>query len=124
MAKNRIGSNPLDSLIPDPQSGKGARQQDSEPESRNDVETERQNTSKTVSQPGGKMGASSEADKVKATFYLPSDVEADLERAWLQLRRLTGRKVSKSDLVAAALRALVEDVEAKGERSGFAKRLR
>lgn len=124
MPKNRIGSNPLDSLIPNPQAGKEARGQDSETASRKDVETEKQNASKTAKKRDSKPEVEAEADKVKATFYLPADVEADLEHVWLQLRRLTGRKVSKSDLVAVALRALVEDVEQKGERSSYTKRLR
>lgn len=116
MAKQRIGSNPLDSLIPDPQAGKEAEHQDGK--------TGKQNTSKTVKQQGGKDESDMEAEKVKATYYLPADVEAELESVWLQLRRLTGRKVSKSEIVTEALRALAADVEQKGERSSYAKRLR
>ena len=39
----------------------------------------------------------------KATFYLPGDILADLESAWLT-RRAEGDKTSKSQMVAEAMR--------------------
>lgn len=42
-------------------------------------------------------------EKEKATFYLPVDVLQDLESVWHDVRRLTHRKIKKSDIVSIAL---------------------
>lgn len=110
MSKSRIGSNPLDSIIP-PGGENAESQRAGEPAS--------QHTSKTHSDQPGEAG-----QKVKATFYLAPEVEEALEATWMQLRRITGRKVSKSELVEAALKALASDVAQKGARSPFVRDLR
>lgn len=121
MAKSRIGQNPLDSLIPDPETSKPESRHTGEASGDSGAETESRNTGSTASRQSGKA---SEAEKVKATFYLDPAAEAELEAVWLRLRRLTGRKVSKSEIVETALRYLAGDVEEKGEKSRFAKALK
>jgi hypothetical protein len=42
-------------------------------------------------------------EKEKATFYLPVDVLEDLENVWHDVRKVTHRKIKKSDIVSIAL---------------------
>lgn len=116
MAKKRIGDNPLDSLIPRPES---QDQTERELEGPNDSKTANLNDSKTLNQ----QEPTSAPEKVKVTYYLEPDDEVLMERAWLELRRLSGRKVSKSELVGAALRRAAEDLKTRGASSWIAKAL-
>ena len=118
MAKKRIGENPLDSLIPSNASGEGRGEGGSsmEVKSQNDEKTSKQNASKTVSR-------QTVPEKVKVTYYIEPDDEEVLERAWMELRRLSGRKVSKSEVVAAALRQVGLELAARGAASSIAKAL-
>lgn len=116
MAKKRIGDNPLDSLIPRPES---RNRTEREVEAPDDSKTLNLNDSKTLNQ----QEFAPAPEKVKVTYYLEPDDEALMERAWLELRRLSRRKVSKSELVGAALRRAAEDLEARGASSWIAKAL-
>ena len=50
--------------------------------------------------------------KEKATFYLPIEVLDQLESIWHDLRRVTHRKIKKSDIVSIALQNAAEDFKA------------
>jgi hypothetical protein len=114
MAKKRIGDNPLDSIIPE-QVETGQKESG---------KPEKQKASKTTNGQGGLPSTeSSPTEKVKATYYLEADVEASLERAWLELRRLKGRKVSKSEIIEAAVRQVVQDLDQGGTKSRIAQAL-
>lgn len=118
MPKNRIGDNPLDSLMPSEEESE--KQQGGKPERPKDDEPENQNTSKTEKQTSGKTSSK----KVKATYYMQEGTEQDLERAWLELRRMTGRKVSKSEIVETAIQHATRDLDEEGEGSRIANALR
>ena len=51
-------------------------------------------------------------EKEKATFYLPVDVLEDLENVWHDVRRLTHRKIKKSEIVAIALQSTADEFKA------------
>ena len=137
MAKKRIGENPLDSLIPPAESvsgegegGGGAvktpNQQNSTTAKQDAGKTVEPQNSKEASRQGGNLPDqedTSSSKKVKVTYYFEAGDEALLERAWVELRRLSGRRVSKSEIVAAALRGAVADLDARGSASGIAKAL-
>lgn len=108
MSKKRIGENPLDSLIPEDAA-----------EKRRSNTTERPNTSKTEKPNSGKNSE----EKVKATYYMATGTEQRLEAAWMKLRRMTGRKVSKSEIVEAAIRRAVQELDDRGDESELMKRL-
>ena len=60
--------------------------------------------------------------KVKATYYLSQEAIDALEDAQYRLRRLAGEnraRVSKSLIVELAVKMVLEDVEAKGDKSRF-----
>ena len=71
------------------------------------------------------QGRGEEVEKQKATFYLSETALADLENAWMSLRSLKRGKgsVSKSGIVEAALRAALDEYEAKGKNSVLAQAL-
>ncbi len=52
------------------------------------------------------------ADKEKATFYLPIEVLDQLEGVWHDLRRVTRRKIKKSDIVSIALQNAADEFKA------------
>ncbi|MBI1730667.1 hypothetical protein HY229_07265 [Candidatus Acetothermia bacterium] len=52
------------------------------------------------------------APKEKATFYLPIEVLDELESLWHDLRRVTHRKIKKSDIVSIALQNAAEEFKA------------
>jgi hypothetical protein len=52
------------------------------------------------------------APKEKATFYLPIEVLDELESVWHDLRRVTHRKIKKSDIVSIALQNAAEEFRA------------
>lgn len=67
-------------------------------------------------------------EKVKATFYLSSEVVEALETGWIQLRQLTPKdrrgQVSKSLIVELAVQEALEDLVSKKERSSLARKAR
>ena len=98
-----VASKPQDSGIPE-------RHQDSIPGKQEDVETAYQ----------------SNAEKVKATFYLTQEAVDALDEAWYRLRRLskTNRgRVSKSAIVDIAVHMALGELEAKGTESQLASKM-
>lgn len=61
--------------------------------------------------------------KTKVTFYLPVGLELDIEDARAQLRRLTGKKITKSDIATAALMVVFADLAERGKESSIANLL-
>lgn len=55
--------------------------------------------------------------KIGNTYYLTQETSYQLEEAKLQLRRLTESKVSKSDIIEAALILAMEELSTRGGRS-------
>lgn len=86
------------------------------PESKKTIKPEGRKTSEPAYQP---LDLST-TDKEKATYNLPSSVVAALDEVWMEARRATGKKVSKSDIVALALDGVIRDVRAwkAGETKG------
>ncbi len=58
----------------------------------------------------------------KATFYFPPEILQKLDKTWLEFRR-TNKDVKKSDLVATALSAALEEHAANPKSSVLAERL-
>ena len=50
-----------------------------------------------------------EVEKEKAGFYLQENITEALEFVWFKTRSITGKKVSKSDIVNIALKKLIKD---------------
>ncbi|PTD94917.1 hypothetical protein C9439_00030 [archaeon SCG-AAA382B04] len=50
-----------------------------------------------------------EVEKEKAGFYLQENITEELEYVWFKTRSITGKKVSKSDIVNLALKKLIEE---------------
>ena len=88
---------------------KTPKQPDGVPEEQQDSETASPLAGTTVGQQTGQT--------VKATFYLDSSTTLALDYAWLQLRALAGRKISRSGIVEAALRAALIDLQKRGPES-------
>lgn len=61
--------------------------------------------------------------KVQATYYMQEETEQDLERAWIKLRRMTGRKVSRSEIVETAIQHATRDLDEEGGESRIASTL-
>ena len=79
-----------------------------------------------VYQQDGRMSESSDAEKVKATFYLSQEAVDALEEVWYRLRRLAKAekgKVSKSAIVALAVLRTLEELETEGGESHLAGKL-
>ena len=51
------------------------------------------------------------AKPVKFTFYFSPETLEALEEAWFELRRRTGRRISKSEIVDRVVRASVQDID-------------
>lgn len=56
-------------------------------------------------------GTSAGSKPVKFTFYFSPDTLTALEEAWFELRRRTGRKISKSEIVDRVVRESVQDID-------------
>lgn len=74
-----------------------------------DSTTERQQDSKTE-----------KPQKVKNTFHITQETTWRLEDAQLELRRSTGEKLSKSEIIEAALILALNEYEAKKDNSQIA----
>jgi len=57
-------------------------------------------------------GSPEKIEKDKATFYLPLDVLEDLEELWHDVRRLTHKKIKKSEIVSIALQHASDEFRA------------
>jgi len=101
---------------------------DSKPEVKPTIKPVRQKASplKDKDQIAGKEQEEAPGDKVKATYYISSEVVEALEEGWIQLRRLTPKdhrsQISKSLIVELALQIALEELESKGSKSLLAKK--
>lgn len=60
------------------------------------------------------------AQKIKNTYHITQETTWRLEDAQLQLRRSTGEKLSKSEIIEAALILALDEYEEKKEASRIA----
>ena len=107
---------------------------DSKPELQPTSKPVRKSTGKTVSKPTSKPVSQKKAEpqepaeKVKATYYLDTEVVEALEEGWMELRKLADKKdrgqISKSLIVELALQLALEDLEKRGADSSLAKKCR
>ncbi len=67
-----------------------------------------------------KPAKSEEPPKVKNTYYLTTDTDQRLEYARVTLRRITGKKISKSDIIDAALQSAIGELETRESESHLA----
>ena len=67
-----------------------------------------------------KPSKSEEAPKVKNTYYLTLATDQRLEFARVQLRQITGKKVSKSDIIEAALQSALDELQTRDSDSHLA----
>jgi len=81
--------------------------------------TTRRRVSRSASAPSGR-----ERHDEKITVYLSPEELFDLEQARLSLRGDMGLAVDRGRIVREALAVIVADLEAKGESSILARRLR
>lgn len=61
--------------------------------------------------------------KEKVTFNLPVSLLRQLEEVWMQMRRSSAKKISKTSLVEAALQQAFSELEKQKEHSFFYKKL-
>ena len=65
-------------------------------------------------------------EKIKATFYISSEISERLETGWIQLRGLTPKDqrgdISKSLIVEKALQEVLTDLEKRGKDSLLANK--
>ena len=103
------------------------------PEYHNDSKPELQPTSKPVRKPTSKPVSQKKpeaqpAEKVKATFYLDTEIVETLEEGWMELRKLADKKdrgqISKSLIVEQALKLALDELKAQGVNSLLAKKCR
>ena len=59
-------------------------------------------------------------EKVKNTYYLTQETDARLEMARVILRGITGEKLSKSDIIEAALVSALNELDTRSEESYLA----
>jgi hypothetical protein len=101
---------------------------DSKPEVKPTIKPVRQKTSppKDKDLIAGKEQEEAPGDKVKATYYISSEIVEALEEGWIQLRRLTPKdqrsQISKSLIVELALQTALEELDNKGSKSLLAKK--
>lgn len=81
-------------------------------------------TSKTESQKAGIPANGYSGLKEKATFYLPEELLFQLEVVWRDLRVMTRSKVTKSDIVQAAIERMAREFQKQGSSSLLLKDLR
>jgi len=93
-----------------------------------DSKTVDQHTIKTVShkkKPAKVEEAS--GDKIKATYYIASEIVDSLEDGWIQLRKISPKEVrgqvSKSLIVELAIQMALDELKAKGKESRLVKRI-
>lgn len=111
MAKKKgiIKTNPL---IPD---GAGSR----EP-----IPTEDQKISKQASKNLKIQKSKNSRETKSASYYIDFDAQMAIDELQLKLRRSTGEKVSKSEIVEAAIKTAFLDFESTGEASVFFNQLK
>jgi hypothetical protein len=111
MAKKKIiGTNPL---IP---TGAGTRpevegKQESKQESKQNITASKQDESKE------------KRETKSASYYIGFDAQLSVDELQIKVRRAIGRKISKSELVEAAIMAAALDFESTGKGSPFYNQL-
>lgn len=107
MAKKKIiGTNPL---IP---TGAGTRPEiESKQESKQNITTSKQDESKE------------KRETKSASYYIGFDAQLSVDELQIKVRRAIGRKISKSELVEAAIMAAALDFESTGKGSPFYNQL-
>lgn len=98
--------------------------------SRNSTKTQKRESEATSSttRPGETSGSSAsqkqkrkvEKDRLPGP-YVPADLSYALQEAQIQLRRMTGEKISQSLIIECALEICLRDFENRGSESGLAK---
>jgi hypothetical protein len=67
-----------------------------------------------------KQQASKETPKVKNTYYFQQETSDRLDLLQVRLRQLTGEKLSKSEVIEAALLLALDDFDANRDQSDIA----
>ena len=66
-------------------------------------------------------------DKIKATYYISTEIAEALEDGWIQLRRISPKdsrgQVSKSLIVELAIQMALDELKSKGKDSRLVKRI-
>lgn len=66
-------------------------------------------------------------DKIKATYYISTEIAEALEDGWIQLRRISPKdsrgQVSKSLIVELALQEALDELKSKGKDSRLGKKV-
>lgn len=66
-------------------------------------------------------------DKIKATYYISTEIAEALEDGWIQLRRISPKdsrgQVSKSLIVELALQEALDELKSKGRDSRLGKKV-
>lgn len=91
-----------------------AKQQSDKPASQETSKTAKQQTA-DLEMPEAPAG-----EKVKNTYYFSPDTAFDLDSVQLELRRLTGKRLSKSEVIEAAMILAFQDWRERGEQSEIA----
>lgn len=103
-----------------------AHHKDSKPESRPTVKPARQKK-KPASSPVKSRKEEAPEEKIKATYYLSTEVVDALEDGWIKLRRISPTEsrgqVSKSLIVEQALLMALEDLKDKGKDSQLSRKI-
>jgi len=74
-----------------------------------EVEGKEENNNSDIEENKNSIKLDEEAEKEKAGFYLQKDLTEKLEFVWVRTRSVTGKKVTKSDIVNLALKKLIEE---------------
>jgi len=80
-----------------------------EAEEEEEMRDKEENNNRDIEENKNSVSLDEEAEKEKAGFYLQKDLTEKLEFVWVKARPITGRKVSKSDIVNLALKKLIEE---------------
>jgi hypothetical protein len=111
------------------QGGETAAQQDAEPASRNTSKTVERQADEASNQQAAVTPAPQDDKpaKAKLTHYVNEEAAEAVDKAHYLLRRMVPVKergsISKSDIVEAALLAMIADLEANGAASEVARRV-
>lgn len=98
------------------------------PASQNTIKPARKKKEPVAKPAPAKEQEEAPGDKVKATYYLATEVVEALEDGWIKLRKLTPKElrgqVSKSMIVELAVQMALDELESKGIKSLLAKKAR
>lgn len=80
-----------------------------EAEEEEEISDKEENNNSDIEENKHSISLDEEAEKEKAGFYLQKDLTEKLEFVWVKARSVTGKKVSKSDIVNLALKKLIQE---------------